>query len=36
MAEYFVIVLLLSIIGVAVTEALRLLENRLAAWRPHN
>jgi len=33
MAEYFVIILLLSLIGVAVTEALRLVENRLAGWR---
>jgi NitT/TauT family transport system permease protein len=33
MAEYFVIVLLLGLIGILVTEALRLVENRLAAWR---
>jgi ABC-type nitrate/sulfonate/bicarbonate transport system permease component len=33
MAEYFVVVLTLSIVGVAVTEALRLVETRLARWR---
>ncbi len=33
MAEYFVIVLTLALVGVAVTEALRLLEARLARWR---
>jgi NitT/TauT family transport system permease protein len=36
MAEYFVIVLLLSLIGVLVTEGLRLLENRLMRWRPQD
>lgn len=33
MAEYFVIVMTLSLIGVIVTEALRLLENHLVRWR---
>ncbi|HUH77010.1 MAG TPA: ABC transporter permease [Devosia sp.] len=33
MAEYFVVVITLSLIGVVVTEALRLLENRLTRWR---
>lgn len=33
MAEYFVVVLLLSLIGVTVTEGLRLVENRLMRWR---
>ncbi len=33
MAEYFVIVICLAIIGVVVTEALRLLEVRFARWR---
>ena len=33
MAEYFVIVLLLALIGVIVTEGLRLLEVRLSRWR---
>lgn len=33
MAEYFVIVLTLALIGVIVTEALRYLENRLGRWR---
>jgi ABC-type nitrate/sulfonate/bicarbonate transport system permease component len=32
MAEYFVVVLTLSAIGVLVTEALRLVENRLTRW----
>lgn len=34
MAEYFVIVLVLALIGVIVTEGLRLLELRLSRWRP--
>jgi NitT/TauT family transport system permease protein len=33
MAEYFVIVLTLACVGVAVTETLRLFEQRLARWR---
>lgn len=33
MAEYFVIVLMLALIGVIVTEGLRVLENRLSRWR---
>jgi ABC-type nitrate/sulfonate/bicarbonate transport system permease component len=33
MAEYFVVVLTLSLIGVAVTEALRYLERRVSRWR---
>lgn len=33
MAEYFVVVLTLSLIGVVVTEALRTLETRLTRWR---
>lgn len=33
MAEYFVVVLALSLIGVIVTEGLRFLENRLNRWR---
>lgn len=33
MAEYFVVVLTLSLVGVAVTETLRHLENRLTRWR---
>ncbi len=33
MAEYFVVVLTLSLIGVIVTEALRSLETRLTRWR---
>ncbi len=33
MAEYFVIVLTLALIGVVVTEALRLAERRLEKWR---
>lgn len=33
MAEYFVVVLSLALIGVVVTEALRFLENRLGRWR---
>lgn len=33
MAEYFVVVLTLSLIGVIVTEALRTLETRLTRWR---
>ena len=33
MAEYFVIVICLAIVGVIVTEALRLLEVRFARWR---
>jgi len=33
MAEYFVVVLTLSAIGVVVTEILRLLEQRLGRWR---
>ncbi|MCW5719533.1 MAG: ABC transporter permease [Devosia sp.] len=33
MAEYFVIVLTLAMIGVIVTEALRFLETRLGRWR---
>ncbi|MFC7704135.1 ABC transporter permease [Plastorhodobacter daqingensis] len=33
MAEYFVIVLTLSLIGVVVTEGLRLVELRLSRWR---
>jgi NitT/TauT family transport system permease protein len=33
MAEYFVVVLLLSLIGVTVTETLRVVENRLMRWR---
>lgn len=33
MAEYFVIVLMLAMIGVVVTEALRLWEVRLSRWR---
>lgn len=32
MAEYFVVVLTLSLIGVAVTEVLRHIENRLSRW----
>lgn len=32
MAEYFVVVLTLSLIGVLITEALRHLENRLSRW----
>jgi NitT/TauT family transport system permease protein len=36
MAEYFVIVIILASIGVLVSETLRLLENRLAAWRSRN
>ena len=32
MAEYFVVVLTLSVIGVAVTELLRLIESRLTRW----
>lgn len=34
MAEYFVIVICLAIIGVIVTEVLRFFETRLARWRP--
>jgi NitT/TauT family transport system permease protein len=34
MAEYFVVVLMLSLIGVCVTEGLRLVESRLSRWRP--
>lgn len=33
MAEYFVVVITLALIGVAVTEILRLFENRLSRWR---
>ena len=33
MAEYFVVVITLAIVGVVVTEALRHLETRLARWR---
>lgn len=33
MAEYFVIVLTLALIGVVVTEGLRLIETRLSRWR---
>lgn len=33
MAEYFVVVLTLSLVGVVVTETLRHLENRLMSWR---
>jgi NitT/TauT family transport system permease protein len=33
MAEYFVVVITLAIVGVVVTEALRYLETRLARWR---
>ncbi len=33
MAEYFVVVIALAIVGVVVTEALRFLETRLARWR---
>lgn len=33
MAEYFVVVITLAIVGVMVTEALRQLETRLARWR---
>jgi len=33
MAEYFVIVLCLALIGVVVTEVLRFFENRLGRWR---
>lgn len=33
MAEYFVVVITLALIGVAVTEMLRLLESRLSRWR---
>jgi NitT/TauT family transport system permease protein len=33
MAEYFVVVITLAIVGVTVTEALRQLETRLARWR---
>src|SRR5690606_29438227 len=33
MAEYFVIVLSLALIGVVVTEILRFAENRLGRWR---
>jgi ABC-type nitrate/sulfonate/bicarbonate transport system permease component len=33
MAEYFVIVLCLALIGVVVTEILRLIENRLGRWK---
>lgn len=33
MAEYFVVVLTLSLVGVVVTESLRLLETRLTRWR---
>jgi NitT/TauT family transport system permease protein len=36
MAEYFVIVLLLSLIGVIVTEGLRIAETRLMRWRPQD
>jgi NitT/TauT family transport system permease protein len=33
MAEYFVVVITLAIVGVVVTEALRYLETRFARWR---
>jgi NitT/TauT family transport system permease protein len=33
MAEYFVVVITLAIVGVVVTEALRYVETRLASWR---
>lgn len=33
MAEYFVVVITLAIVGVVVTEALRYAETRLARWR---
>jgi NitT/TauT family transport system permease protein len=33
MAEYFVVVLTLALLGVAVTEGLRLVEMRLTRWR---
>ncbi|MFD1914396.1 ABC transporter permease [Halodurantibacterium flavum] len=33
MAEYFVVVLMLALIGVTVTEGLRLVEQRLSRWR---
>lgn len=33
MAEYFVVVITLALVGVAVTEMLRLLESRLSRWR---
>jgi len=33
MAEYFVVVLTLAVVGVMVTEALRYFENRFARWR---
>ncbi|KKB76704.1 ABC transporter permease [Devosia soli] len=33
MAPYFVVVMVLAILGVAITEALRLLERRLERWR---
>lgn len=36
MAEYFVVVITLAIIGVVVTEALRHVETRLARWRGVN
>lgn len=33
MAPYFVVVIVLALLGVAITEALRLLERRLERWR---
>jgi NitT/TauT family transport system permease protein len=33
MAEYFVIVITLAIVGVIVTESLRYLEQRFSRWR---
>ena len=36
MADYFVIVLMLALIGVIVTEGLRLIELRLSRWRLHD
>ncbi|HEY8578110.1 MAG TPA: ABC transporter permease [Devosia sp.] len=35
MAPYFVVVLILALLGVLITEALRLLERRLERWRQH-
>ncbi|MNY79162.1 hypothetical protein D3C86_2196800 [compost metagenome] len=34
MAEYFVIVIVLALIGVLVAEGLRLAEKRLVRWKP--
>jgi ABC-type nitrate/sulfonate/bicarbonate transport system permease component len=36
MAEYFVIVIVLALVGVLVAEGLRLLEQRLLRWKPRN